>query len=160
MILWLAAAGTGWADEPVFDPVHTETCLSNSGGVEGPPTDCVGQSADICMSSALGSTTAGMNLCLEAEWQWWDARLNRTYRALMEEHRKTDVEMAGTGATVPSMAQALQAMQRAWIPFRDARCDYQMAQWGGGTGGGPALVGCLMAETGRQALYLEAQLGE
>ena len=46
-------------------------------------------------------------------------------------------------------------MQRAWIGWRDATCDYERAQWGGGTGGGPATVACLMRLTGEQALYLE-----
>ena len=46
-------------------------------------------------------------------------------------------------------------MQRAWIEYRDATCAYEAAQWGGGTGAGPAFAGCLMRLTAEQALYLE-----
>jgi uncharacterized protein YecT (DUF1311 family) len=49
-------------------------------------------------------------------------------------------------------------MQRAWIGYRDAACDYERAQWGGGSGGGPATAGCLMRLTGEQALALEGRL--
>ena len=77
----------------------------------------------------------------------------------MAQNKAADASMAETEANLPSLAENLLAMQRAWIPFRDAACDYEMAQWGGGTGGGPALVGCLMNETGRQTLSMEARLG-
>ncbi|MFT5363966.1 MAG: hypothetical protein ACI9VX_001592 [Dinoroseobacter sp.] len=46
-------------------------------------------------------------------------------------------------------------MQRAWIEYRDATCSYEAAQWGGGTGAGPAFAGCLTRLTAEQALYLE-----
>ena len=49
-------------------------------------------------------------------------------------------------------------MQRAWIGYRDAACAYEASQWGGGTGAGPAAVGCMMTLTGRQALALEEKL--
>lgn len=112
------------------------------------------------MASPDGGTTVGMGFCLGAEWEWWDARLNATYKQLMEQHKAADAEMAAAGATVPSLADALRAMQRAWLPFRDAACDYERANWGGGTGAGPATAGCLMVQTGRQALSLEARLGQ
>ncbi len=52
-------------------------------------------------------------------------------------------------------------MQRAWIGFRDAKCGYEAAQWGGGTGAGPASVTCHLHETARQMLYLQSsRLGE
>ena len=44
---------------------------------------------------------------------------------------------------------------KRWIGYRDATCDYERSQWGGGTGGGPATLGCLMRLTGEQTLYLE-----
>ena len=55
-------------------------------------------------------------------------------------------------------AVALRAMQRAWIGFRDATCDYERSLWGGGTGGGPATAACLMRMTGEQTLYLERMM--
>ena len=41
-------------------------------------------------------------------------------------------------------------------PGGDATCDYDYSQWGGGTGGGPAIAGCMMRMTGEQAIYLRA----
>ena len=52
-------------------------------------------------------------------------------------------------------------MQRAWIAFRDARCNWEAALWQGGTGAGPAQLSCLMVETGRQTMALQnAALGD
>ena len=51
---------------------------------------------------------------------------------------------------------SLRTAQRAWITYRDAYCDYRLAEWGAGTtGGGQALAECLMTETALQALKLE-----
>jgi uncharacterized protein YecT (DUF1311 family) len=58
------------------------------------------------------------------------------------------------------MAPALQEMQRAWIAFRDTTCQYEVTQWGGGTGSGPAFADCRMRTTARQALTLEDRLAQ
>jgi uncharacterized protein YecT (DUF1311 family) len=65
---------------------------------------------------------------------------------------------AENGDFAPPSEPALREMQRAWIPFRDARCGFEMSLWGGGTGGGPAYAECLMIVTAEQALYLETAL--
>jgi uncharacterized protein YecT (DUF1311 family) len=159
LIALMGWSGMAGAQDLSFDPAATVDCLDQADWTEGPPYDCVGQAADQCMSTSDGSSTVGMGYCLDAEWQWWDARLNRVYGDLMAQSKATDAAVAGTEANLPSLAENLKAMQRAWIPFRDAACNYEMAQWGGGTGQGPALVGCLMMETGRQTLSMEARLG-
>ena len=108
----------------------------------------------MCMTAnQSGGSTVGMGGCLSKELDWWDARLNAAYGALMKREKADDAEYGGEG--IPAKAPALRAMQRAWIAWRDATCDYERSQWGGGTGGGPATVGCLMRLTGEQALYLE-----
>jgi uncharacterized protein YecT (DUF1311 family) len=139
-----------------FDPAPTEACLA---AATSDPASCIGHAADACMlENDGGDTTVGMGFCLSQEWEWWDGRLNAAYGALVARHEATDAEMSEMKATVPSLAEALRAMQRAWIPFRDASCDYERAQWGGGTGGGPATAACLMRLTGDQALVLEGRL--
>lgn len=161
-LLWVAvlaapALGPAAAQDIPFDIAATEACLAEAVA----PLDaeaCIGTSANLCMESPMGSSTVGMGFCLEQEWLWWDARLNATYGEVMAQHKRADAEMAELGATVPSLSESLKAMQRAWIPFRDAACDYERAQWGGGTGGGPATVACLMVQTGRQTLALESRL--
>ncbi len=154
-----SASGPGWAQDDLrFDPLPTLSCLA---GAETLPSmmTCVGIAAEACMESqASGYTTVGMGYCLDQELSFWDGRLNTAYGQLMAQEKATDTEMKEIGATVPSLAETLRAMQRAWIPFRDASCDYARAQWGGGTGGGPATLSCLMTQTARQALELEIRL--
>ena len=67
-------------------------------------------------------------------------------------------EVKAEGLEVASVAEALRAMQRAWIVYRDAACDYERAQWAGGTGGGPATAACLMQQTGVRTLELEGKI--
>ncbi|NDR56415.1 lysozyme inhibitor LprI family protein [Aliiruegeria sabulilitoris] len=152
-------AGPAVAQEELhFTPVPTESCLL---GAETLPAmeACVGTAATACMEShEFGYTTVGMGYCLDQELAFWDARLNAVYRQVMVRDKAVDAEMAEIGSSAPSLSEALREMQRAWIPFRDASCDYDRAQWGGGTGGGPATLSCLMYATARQALILEIRL--
>lgn len=136
------------AQELTYSDTGTMNCIEETvcyGGLR----ECIGTSTDACMSdSPGGDTTVGMAGCFDRELQFWDARLNSTYRAL-----RTQDEAAS-----PDMAAALMAMQRAWIPYRDARCDYARSLWGGGTGGGPATLACLMVTTAEQVLVLEQNI--
>lgn len=117
--------------------------------------DCVGRSAQTCMSRPGGDTTIGMIDCLKGEGDYWDTRLNAAYNKKLSAARKEDASMTSIRATVASLADALRNMQRSWIAYRDAACLYEQAQWMGGTGGGPAIMTCHMHETARQALKLE-----
>jgi uncharacterized protein YecT (DUF1311 family) len=139
-----------------FEPAPTEACLAAA------PADlasCIGHAADACMlENPQGETTMGMGFCLSREWEWWDARLNVAYAALMELHAAGDARARAEGLEVPSVAEALRRMQRAWIAYRDASCDYERAQWSGGTGGGPATAACLMQHTGVRTLELEGRI--
>jgi uncharacterized protein YecT (DUF1311 family) len=138
-----------------FSPAGTEACLANAVEYEAKRA-CVGVSADQCMTNTPGGySTYGMGGCLSAELEYWDAKLNAVYADVVAETRRSDAEMASLGANVASQEDALRAMQRAWITFRDATCDYEYSQWGGGTGGGPAIASCLMRMTGDQTLYLD-----
>ena len=142
-----------FAQDLAFSPEATETCLADGGGAE-----CIGLSAGLCTDSPDGYTTVGMGFCYGEEWRWWDARLNDVYGRLMAVEAADDAEMKEIGASAPEKAPALRDLQRAWIPYRDALCDYERVQWGGGTGQGPATAACLMQETGRQVLLLEGRL--
>ncbi len=144
------------AQDMVFDPAPTEACLA---AAADDPASCIGQAANACMTgNEQGETTMGMGFCLSQEWEWWDARLNAAYGALMEKHEAGDAEVKAEGLEVPSVAEALRALQRAWIVYRDAACDYERAQWAGGTGGGPATAACLMQQTGVRTLELEGKI--
>lgn len=117
---------------------------------------CIGRAAEQCMEdNAEGYSTALVAMCMDRELTWWDDRLNRVYgevRRQLAEQEDDRPEFA------PDQVAALTEMQRAWIPFRDAKCLFERSEWGGGTGGGPAHVSCLLHETARQVLYLESRM--
>ncbi|WP_136441428.1 lysozyme inhibitor LprI family protein [Pacificoceanicola onchidii] len=147
-----AAPALGFAQDLSFSMATTEECFASEGTFD----ECVGASALACMEGDdAGFTTVGMGFCYEQERAAWDAELNRVYKDVMALSKQMDAE---NGAYAPSQAEALRAMQRAWIPFRDAKCAYERSQWGGGTGGGPATLSCLMYETARQVRDLRAAL--
>lgn len=160
-LLAMLAAPMVSAQSLAYSDMATLTCLSNAAR----PTakrDCIGASANACMSATSdGSTTVGMGGCLDNELAFWDGMLNRNYQALRGLAKRSDTEMRDLGTSVPATEPALRDMQRAWIVWRDATCDFERAQWGGGTGGGPATYACLLRLTGEQALYLgDAWIGE
>jgi len=154
-VLMLAPQAVAAQDLP-FSMNRTLACLDGAAGPDARRA-CVGLSADSCIDTPAGGSTVGMAGCLDAERQYWDDRLNASYRALRARERASDADMAGTFGHVP-LAPALRDMQRAWIGFRDATCAFEAAQWAGGTGQGPATLGCLLRMTGEQTLYLEQML--
>ena len=158
IVLLAALAGPVAAQELVFSSDAVEQCMA----VNTDPRQCIGASANACMQATDGGeTTVGMGGCLGREWQFWDTRLNAVYKQAMSGAKSIDAELEDLGSSAPKQAPALRDMQRAWISFRDAKCDFERSQWGGGTGGGPATVACLMSTTGEQTLYLQAmRLGE
>lgn len=150
-------AGPALAQDIPFSPEATESCLASAGDLAARQA-CVGASAEACINTPDGYTTVGMGFCYGAERDWWDTRLNAAYGALMEMETAVEAELKALGSAAPSPAVALRDMQRAWIGWRDAACDYEVSQWGGGTGGGPAWSQCTMQLTGQQALSLEDRL--
>lgn len=154
MILGVLFATAAAAQDIPWSAEATEACLSEATDAGA----CIGVSAGACIDTPDGYTTVGMGYCLGREADYWDGRLNNAYRALMVIERAQDAEMKELGSRAPSMADALRDMQRAWIAWRDAACVYEVSQWGGGTGGGPAYQQCRMEITGAQALALEDRL--
>jgi uncharacterized protein YecT (DUF1311 family) len=147
-------------DDFAFSPDATENCLSAL--VEGDdPRACFGRAAEACMqANEGGDTTVGTSACLGRELDWWDGRLNAAFVRLKEATAAFDADMAELGSAAESQTDALVAMQRAWMGFRDAACSFEATKWGGGTGGGPAYAACALALTAEQALRLEADLGD
>lgn len=137
-----------------YDNGATETCLDSGTDAR----NCVGESANACMGTPGGSSTPGMGYCFSQELGFWDDRLNAAYGALMQIERRLDADVTTLGGNIPARASALRDMQLAWITYRDAACVYEYAQWGGGSGGGPANAACLMQITAAQAIELERRL--
>ena len=123
--------------------------------------ECIGVAASQCQEATpMGSTTVGMGFCLNEELSFWDARLNTVYKQLTARDKRDDADAKAGGWLAPEKFPLLRKAQRKWIEYRDATCDYEMSLWGGGTGGGPAVIGCLMSETAERTLELESILGD
>ncbi len=142
------------AQDLVFNDKIINACLSAATD-QNAASDCAGQAADACMEATPGGfSTVGIGGCLDRELQVWDAMLNAEYQRVRADAAGVDGEQTQDGLSAPSIADALRDMQRAWITFRDARCSFEAAQWGGGTGAGPAYVSCILSMTADQALTL------
>lgn len=142
-----------------YDPAVLEGCLRDRSAASERAA-CIGIGAARCRMTEAGSSNAGIGFCFGEEHADWDARLNAAYATLLEQQGAFDAELRAAGSAAPSMVEALRAMQRAWIAYRDAACDWEASQWGGGSGAGPASLQCLMEVTARQALILNARIIE
>ncbi len=154
-----AAAFPGAAQDLRYSWRPVADCLS-AAGTEAERRDCIGRAAQSCIEATPdGSTTYGSEYCWDREREDWGRALNVTYQRLMRAHRADDAEMAELGSAAPPVAAALQRMQAAWVAFRDASCGYELAQWGGGSGGGPAYAYCQARMTAEQLFYLQGFAG-
>ena len=93
-----------------------------------------------CMGTAAG-VTASMIDCIAVELQRQDLRLNAAYRQLQDTLK-------------PARRKQLQAVQRLWLPFRDAQCRF-VADPGGGTAARVAGNACVLEMTAHRARELE-----
>lgn len=147
-------AGGAQAQNIQFSPNLSLSCYYESDEMSQ-PLACIGLSANQCMEvSPGGYSNRGMDLCYGAEIELWDGLLNASYKSLQENDKQNDANSGGNRAI------ALRDMQRAWIVFRDTTCNYEYAQWSGGSGAGPAYAACLMHMTGQQALALDVMLSQ
>ena len=154
-VLW---AGAAPAQDLQYDDAATQSCIANT-SAQGDFSDCAGLAADTCINATSdGYTTVGRGYCLDQERMFWDAKLNRTYQEVLKRAQQIDAELAEIGSSAPPQVEALRNMQRAWITFRDAACEFEYSQWGGGTGGGPAYVSCQLSLTAEQTSRLSRWL--
>ena len=150
---------TAAAEDLPFTPDATVDCLAEAPD-RGAREACIGKAAEACYSREGVYSNYAIGVCFGAEADYWDARLNTAYAALIGAEIALAEEMKKDGVHAPDTVAALRDMQRFWVPFRDAACWYEFTTWGGGSGGGPANAECLMHMTGRQALALEARVEE
>jgi uncharacterized protein YecT (DUF1311 family) len=146
----LAAACSAASSQPEFEPTPDErkaiaACLER---VIGQPelkqmAEC-GIVADPC-PNAPGANTFTIVACHMREQKIWDGYLNQWYGEA--EKRLADE---------PAALTALKEAQRAWIAFRDAKCDYWEKRYAGGTFASVVTGDCMRVETGRRALEMRA----
>jgi uncharacterized protein YecT (DUF1311 family) len=83
------------------------------------PAALAAQDDDRCPNAR---TQAAMNECAGDELARADSVLNERYRQLLR-----------VFAAEPERLARLRAAQRAWIPFRDAHCEFVASEFEGGT---------------------------
>ena len=117
---------------------------------------CIGQAALACQDETEGGySTLGLSQCQWAEAKAWDVLLNEAYGAAMAAAKGGDDADRDT-PEFARRAETLRAMQRAWIPFRDAKCAAEYAKWGMGSMRHIAASGCLMQTNAEQTIQLWA----
>lgn len=132
-----------FAQDVVVDYESVLRCFSEAPTGNGLP-DCLGSSANKCQAVPGNGTTLGIARCIQAETEVWDGFLNQQYRLRRE-------ELAKQGA---GFSEQLQAVQRAWIAFRDAECGLQFDLWSDGSIRTIVAASCIMDETAERALEL------
>lgn len=156
LVAFALCLGPAQAQEPRIDAAAIESCLADGGN-----DTCIGIAIEPCMESLGGFSTPAHQGCSFAELEWWDGYLNRVYVEAVARSRTVDARSPDYGMpNRPSDVDALRAMQRAWIGYRDATCNYEELQWWGGTGASGARLECLLRLTGTQAMYLRDLLSE
>ncbi|MDO5658064.1 MAG: lysozyme inhibitor LprI family protein [Paracoccus sp. (in: a-proteobacteria)] len=116
---------------------------------------CIGVVSRACLEASGGSSTVAIATCLRQEYELWDARLNQSYQAVLAASEATDKEMAELGSAAEAQAPLLREMEQSWTRFRDAACAYERSRWGGGTGGGPAALDCMIRLTAQHSVWLQ-----
>ncbi|PNE11224.1 MAG: hypothetical protein CR217_09885 [Beijerinckiaceae bacterium] len=103
---------------------------------------CIGVVANACIQRA-GDSNGTRIECYERERAVWDARLNQAYKRLRAESE-------------PDVHGSYQKVQRAWMAYRDARCNHPPIEFKGSMAG-PMQAWCLFHLTADQALWFEGR---
>lgn len=151
---WLAAAllvlPSIWAGVPAnaneADMVAVAGCLEDASAEGRDRESCIGVVFNPCLEDPSVSSNAAMVGCLSREHAVWDDILNVAYRDLR-------------ASLAPTVAEALQKAQRAWIPWRDAKCGIWYEVHQGGTIAGLFAQDCVTETTARRAVDL-LELGD
>ena len=134
---------------------NLRTCFDGAEATVSGKRACIGKAALACMDETEGGySTLGQSQCQLAEARAWDVLLNEQYRAVVDFATGGDADE--TDAIYARREETLRAMQRAWIPFRDAKCAAEYAKWGMGSMRNIAGSGCLMQTNAEQTIQLWA----
>lgn len=154
--LLVVVALTAPASAQVFSPDPILSCLQSGGGIA-----CAGASVAACRAASPGGqSNVGGTACLDAEFRWWDAQMGSVFTQLQAIRAREAEQNRLQGLHDYGAPQALAALQRAFLDWRTAVCDYEVSLWQGGTGGASVGVACQMRLTAQQALVLDGYLRE
>lgn len=123
------------------------------------PEACVGAMREQCRNSPLVHSEELSGYCAELELKEWDQLLNGAYGRLLSKLKTYD-QMDGRVEDLVHTSRVgnLRNMQRAWIDYRDDKCDFVRAITGTHLAAAIAYIECQAEETARQYLYLNSWL--
>ena len=114
-------SGPAYAQELRFteqDDQLMQACMADAINSEARRA-CVKTAAAACFEEPDGYTTYGTTNCYLREETWWDDQLNKSYGDLRKR-------------LSPELFEALKQAQIAWLPYRDAKCDFAYKIYEGG----------------------------
>ena len=123
------------------DQAGMEQCLQSAYERGARPEVCIGFVYNPCAETVEGQTTVGMIGCVDREHGFWDRLLNQSYRRLGNTRDEGEEE-------------ALRDLQRQWLAWRDARCDWEASLYEGGTLARVVANQYFTEETARRAIDL------
>ncbi|MEP3297250.1 MAG: lysozyme inhibitor LprI family protein [Pseudoruegeria sp.] len=85
---------------------------------------------------------------------WWDAKLNEVYKEKIALQKTYDVDRSDG-----YYEDLLRNMQRVWVPFRDAACNYLAHGQPSGSGATNDEIDCKILKTTEQIYFIQNPLG-
>lgn len=114
--LLAASVAPAEANEIVSTTGHTENCIEFSQNY----AECSGKSSGVCSdANSFGGTMAGMAQCPSAELQFWETKMAGLVSATE----------AISASSSKAEASAFTKMQKTWINFRGADCEYNSVNY-------------------------------
>lgn len=153
----ITLASSAWAQDAAYTP-EDETALqqcfeavNDTNSTENTDTaslhDCIGAATGLCQAVPGGDSTQGMAECNRREQAWWDMTLNGYYADLQ-------------GTLEPKVLDSLKLAQRAWIKYRDAKCQFEYDLWAEGTTSVVVNSYCMLETTATRTIELGNALTE
>ena len=156
VLLMLLAGPVAAQQRP--DPQARRELADCLGRAKGRGEACIGTVRDACLNGPAAGSEVGNRNCIGLELDAWDDRLNDAYKKILVGDLGTQqtqrAEPSGEVRTKTG-ADILRDAQRAWIAFRDKKCDAARLPLEGGTGAMTLEATCMLTETARQALWIE-----
>jgi uncharacterized protein YecT (DUF1311 family) len=135
------AAGSGAAPPALIQCISA--AMSTGPGDESGPliTDCVSVGSNACRNTQSDTSDSTMVRCDAEEETFWEALLTFEFSTLQKSLK-------------PDGLSSLRASQKAWIPWRAARCDFVKSSEKGTKQVVPDVSFCMMETTALRAIDL------
>ena len=146
-LVFVPGAAHACEDAPCFSSDLITQCQADGGKHQ-----CIGLGAQDCYKDDFATSTIG--LCLGAELQFWQTKLEDVSAKLKELDLEWDKNQRQHDFSSRAYETRLET-QTAWESYRDLRCAYVTEVWGPGSGSGPAWAECMMRATAEHVLWLQ-----